>query len=353
MPRTLKLVTVLGAVGLVVGCGETPQGPDAEGAAVSANQGGNAACPLTPTVVVDDEASLAAAVAAANPGDVIALDGLIELANSQGGNGIVVGTDDVTLTCATAGSGLFGTVGGDFALLWVTGNRVSVNRLHLDGRQVTTPYIGFGDDLSFTHNSVLNGATGSWFQGAARPYVAHNSYDATDQGPSPFSAIQIQGGTTDAVVERNDVVGAGVTGIRVRSGANYTLDHNSVSGDWGSSMIVAPIGTGLTGTEIKSNRLEGAVNFGLVVGGLGGLVATGNVVQNNIVSNAGQAGVSVNLACDNTFQGNNLQANGVGLVFNQDTGANLYIGNKGVAVDNGDFDCDGDGVPDPNKIVGT
>ncbi len=28
------------------------------------------------------------------------------------------------------------------------------------------------------------------------------------------------------------------------------------------------------------------------------------------------------------------------------------VDNKGVVVDNGNFDCDGDGVPDPNIITG-
>ncbi len=363
MPRTFNLgphplITVLAALGLTVGCGETMQGPqETDRMVVSANHtpGGAAACPLTPTIVVNDETGLDAAVTGASPGDVIAIDGLIELVNSHGGgNGITVATDDVTITCASAGSGLFGPSGGDFALLFVSGDRVSVNRLSLDGRQVTTAYIATGNDPIFTRNHVRCGAVCSWFQGSSGPYVAHNSYDATDAGVATFSAIQIQAGTTDAVVERNDVVGAGVTGIRLRSGINHTLELNSVAGGWASSMLVIPIGVPLTGTTVKSNQLDGAVNFGLVVGGQG-FIATGNVVQNNIIKNGGQGGVSVRQACDNTFRGNNLQGNapGVGLVFNADTGANLYTGNKGVAVDNGNFDCDGDGQPDPNVIVGT
>ncbi len=348
----MKFITPIGAafgLGLLTlwGCGDQGMSPEIS-TVVAAAKGGAAACPTPADVVVTTDAELRAAILAAAPGDVIALDGLIEVATSR----IVVATDDVTLTCATAGSGLFGGAGSDFSLLWVTGNRVSVNRLELDGRQVTTPYIGFGDDLDFTHNSILNGVIGSWFQGAARPYVAHNSYDATDPSTGVFSSIQIQGGTTEAVVERNVVVGQGRTGIRLRSGINHVVDQNSVSGAWHESMRVVSQVEALTGVTITSNQLEGATTFGLVVGGQAPFIATDNDVRNNNIENAGQAGVSVGSACGNTFQGNNLNHNPIGLIFQVVTGDNTYRGNKNVVQDDGDFDCDGDGNPDPNQIGG-
>lgn len=43
---------------------------------------------------------------------------------------------------------------------------------------------------------------------------------------------------------------------------------------------------------------------------------------------------------------------GVGLIFPDTSGANTVVGNPSVIVDNGAFDCDGDGVNDPNIITG-
>ena len=331
----LLLVAALG----FAACGEPPTDPLSTDNPLF-KKGGKAVCPIPANVVVTDEASLLAALAAANPGDVIGLDGLIELTTSTA----VVATDGVTLTCATAGSGLFGDAGGGFSLVWVTGNGVAVDRLVLDGRQLTGPtaYVGFGEELSFSNNRVQCGGICAWFQGALAPSITDNSFDATDPTAmvASFSAIQIQGGTTRALVERNAVVGSGTTGIRIRTGVDHTVNHNSVSGDWESS-ISACMGSScqLTGTEIKSNRLEGAVNFGLEFGGSNAtLVATHSVVRNNQITGAGQAGVSVNWACGNTFEGNNLSANNVGLVFNEFTGANTgYKENKYVVVDDGDL----------------
>jgi hypothetical protein len=45
-------------------------------------------------------------------------------------------------------------------------------------------------------------------------------------------------------------------------------------------------------------------------------------------------------------------ADDLGAIFLETTGANTLVGNKNVVVDNGDFDCDGDGISDPNVITG-
>ncbi len=39
-------------------------------------------------------------------------------------------------------------------------------------------------------------------------------------------------------------------------------------------------------------------------------------------------------------------------IFTSTTGANTLVGNQTVVVDNGAFDCDGDGVNDANIITG-
>src|SRR6058998_191557 len=60
------------------------------------------ACPSSPTFTVSDEASLRAALAAASPGAVIAINGMIGLAAH-----VSITTTDVTLTSASSGAGLF------------------------------------------------------------------------------------------------------------------------------------------------------------------------------------------------------------------------------------------------------
>jgi hypothetical protein len=42
----------------------------------------------------------------------------------------------------------------------------------------------------------------------------------------------------------------------------------------------------------------------------------------------------------------------LGLVFDATSGANTYAGDRTVVVDNGAFDCNGDGVNDLNIITG-
>jgi len=43
----------------------------------------------------------------------------------------------------------------------------------------------------------------------------------------------------------------------------------------------------------------------------------------------------------------------VGAIFDETTGANVLVGNQNVVIDDGgSFDCNGDGVGDPNIITG-
>jgi len=58
-------------------------------------------CPTNPTVTVSDEVALRAALSAAHPGDVIAINGTVAITADD-----TIFTDGVTITCATPGSGL-------------------------------------------------------------------------------------------------------------------------------------------------------------------------------------------------------------------------------------------------------
>jgi hypothetical protein len=41
------------------------------------------------------------------------------------------------------------------------------------------------------------------------------------------------------------------------------------------------------------------------------------------------------------------------VIFTELTGANTLVGNQNVVIDNGNYDCDGDGPIDPNIISGS
>jgi len=79
-----------------------------------------------------------------------------------------------------------------------------------------------------------------------------------------------------------------------------------------------------------------------------------NTLRSNVVTSAGTGGVFAKLACGNAFVGNSLQGNAgnIGLLFDATTGANTLVGNGTIVIDNGAFDCNGDGVNDPNIITG-
>src|SRR5213596_27201 len=99
MPRiALSLPALL--LGAVIGC-KDQYGNLAPSFTVSPVSAG---CPANPTVTVFDDTTLRAALKAAKPGDVIAVSGTIEVTVDD-----TIGTNNVTLTCATPGSGLVAT----------------------------------------------------------------------------------------------------------------------------------------------------------------------------------------------------------------------------------------------------
>jgi RNA polymerase sigma factor (sigma-70 family) len=109
------------------------------------------------------------------------------------------------------------------------------------------------------------------------------------------------------------------------------------------------------GSRFESNRLTGALVNGIRFTISLPLAMADNGFRSNLVSGAGSAGIFAQLACRNTFVGNNLQGNAgnIGAFFDGTTGANTLLGNNTVVIDNGGgFDCDGDGVGDRNMIAG-
>ena len=118
-------------------------------------------CAVNPTVVVTDEVGLFAAVGDAIPGDVIAIDGTISITST-----LFIPVPDVTLTCATAGSGL---EAGSFLPLFLVQELESggtVSNLVLDGSNTdngafrafrTNDLIVNAADYTLTGNTITCG----------------------------------------------------------------------------------------------------------------------------------------------------------------------------------------------------
>lgn len=360
--KTLSLAT---ALLLVVACGEPPAAPANSGMPTFAT-GGAAACPTPAGLVVTDEASLLAALAGASPGDVIAIDGFFQVTAD-----VVITTDDITLTCATRGSGLAAQAGaGVFFILEVLSKRVVVDRLLLDASATTDgPYFAFNDgltafaeDVRLTNNSVTCGpGECAFFAGTKGAVVADNYFESAGsvtgvhlQGAGPGISIRTDGSR----IERNTIVATspstvpGFGGIRPRDGSNVVVAHNVVIGPWANSLSPARLSNGV----IEGNRLEGAAIYGMRMSfnPTVPISVTDNVIRNNQVTGAASAGVFAFRACGNVFIGNNLQGNAgnLGLIFHALSGANTLVGNQNVVIDNGARDCNGDGANDPNIITG-
>lgn len=328
---------------------------------------GAAACPTPANVVVHDQASLLAALGAATPGEVIGLDGFFGITAD-----VIIATPGVTLTCATAGSGLFTAPGGATQdMLTVVARNVTVDRLVLDAGQAGEgPYLAFNDGTSFfaenerfTNNAVTctPGGVCAFIVGGIGAVISDNSF----QSAGSFTGIQMQGNgpanqINGAHVERNTLVAtAPSTGpiqgaIRPAGAVNLVIADNVATGPWRSGLSV----TRVLDSQIMGNTFGGAALYGIRMSaaalGVDPHQVRNTVFSNNRVRAAGTAGVFAKLACGNMFVGNNLQGNpgNLGLIFDATTGANTLVGDGTIVIDNGAFDCDGDGVNDPNIITG-
>jgi len=352
-------VAIVATIAVAAACREPSSGPATSRAPAFAVSGA-VACPTTADVTVSDEASLRAALSAASPGNVIALKGFFAVTAD-----VPITTPSVTLTCAAPGSGIFAPPG--FSGLWlfqVLAGGVTVDRLVLDGgRAPEGPYVAgtdgtlgfFADTARLTNNSVTCGRpTGecAFFVGTRNAVVTDNRFESA----SSSTGVHLQQGIDGARVERNMIVATAPStsfalgGIRVRDGSNVIVVDNVVRGPWSNSIAT----TNLVGSRFENNRLEGAAVDGIR---FGVAPSSSNLFRNNQVTGAGDAGIFVQSACSNTFLGNSIEGNGrtPSAIFDATTGANVLVlvGAKNLVIDNGGaFDCNGDGVGDPNIIAG-
>lgn len=329
-------------------------------------------CPTNPTVTVTDEATLGAAIAAAHPGDVIAVSGTIPITA-----GDTIRTADVTLTCATPGSGLVAVGSAVQEPVTAAARGIVVTGLVLDGTQAgEAAYLAlndgvtaFAEDVQFTHNAVTCAVfgVGVFFAGGSSPVITDNVLHCD----GAISGIQLQANGPDlnaiplpirvdgARIERNTVIATGPTrgivlgAIRPFDARGIVIADNVVGGSWGRD---------LSATRLQDSRVSGNVFQGASVYGIRTSFAispegfvTGNVFTGNVVTGAGVAGVFAQRACANVFVANDFRGNsgGIGLILNDSTGANVVAGvQNGTVIDNGAFDCDGDGGTDPNQVTG-
>jgi hypothetical protein len=375
MQRVVLIVPGL-LVGIIAGCHDRGLTSESENRVMtpSFDAAASATCPPNPTTTVSDEAGLRAALIAAHPGDIVAINGTIEITADD-----TVATDNMTLTCATAGSGLVTTGSGVTDMLTIAARGDVVTGLVLDGTLAgDSPYLAvndgvavFAEDAVFTHNTVSCALFGAcvFFAGGPGAVVSDNLFTAD----AAATGIQLQANGPDqtaiplpirvdgARIERNTVVatspsGGGVFGgIRPFDASGILVDDNVVTGPWRRSFS----GTRLTDSRVFNNQLQGALLDGIRTSAGGFVSPAGLVVRNvftgNVVSGAGRAGIFAQKACANKFLANDLRGNAadVGVILNDSTGANVVAGvNNATVIDNGTFDCDGDGSIDPNIVTG-
>jgi len=324
------------------------------------------ACPASPTFTVSDEASLRAALAAASPGAVIAIRGMIGIEAD-----VFVTTPNVTLTCAAPGAGLFALNPSIDALILVDvgGSGVAVDGLVLDASAVSVDgeayfagdFFGPGlpvPNVRFTHNTVTCSPGGcTLLAGTSGAVVSNNTFTSAGS----FTGVHVQLGLEDldsVRIEGNTIIATAPStnfrfgGIRLVGAHHAVIRDNIVTGPWANSLSLATLST----STITQNQLKGAAIYGigLTRNPLLTTFVLSSTFSSNVVTGAASGGIFARKACGNVFVGNNLQGNGsnIGLIFPDTSGANTVVGNPTLVVDNGAYDCNGDGVSDPNIITG-
>ena len=281
------------------------------------------ACPASPTFIVSDEASLRAALAAASPGAVIAIRGMIGLAAD-----VFITTPNVTLTCSSAGAGLFALSPSLDALVLVDlgGSGVVVDGLVLDASAVPFEGIGayfagvfFGPGLPvpnvrFTHNTVTCSPGGcTLLAGTSGAVISNNTFTSAGSftgvhvqlGIENLDGVQIEGNTIVATAPSTDFR---FGGIRVVGASHVVIRDNTVTGPWANSLSLAT----LAASSVTANHLSGAAIYGIGLTRNPRLTTfvLNNTFGSNVVTDAASGGVFARKACGNVFVGNNLQETG-------------------------------------------
>lgn len=321
-------------------------------------------CLEAPDFVVQDEGSFFAALESARPWDEIAVDGMIAL-----GRHAMVSTPALTIGCATPGSGLTMAPwfeGETWGFMTIGAPDVTLRGLRIDGGPTTEVPVFAGEDgttplenvrLRFVGNDVIYGAQGGLFTAGAREVtVSDNRFHG--ERAQYAAHVQTQGGGSR--VERNDMsvqvggflLSPTAAAIRLRDGGGGVVADNVIRGPFVRGINVAE----LWDSDIVGNTVDGVLTYGIraSINPYQPISVHHNRIRNNRISGSGVAAMFFELACSNVLLGNQLDGNaaGTGVVFDVTTGLNVLTGNTVTALDNGAFDCTGDGVFDPNVITG-
>lgn len=365
MRNLTRAASLVLAAAALAACADQPTTPGALAAGPRLSTAG--ACAASPTAVVGTQAQLNAALAAAQPGDVIAVTGTIEIEGS-----VLISTPGITLTCAEPGAGLeLADESRPFGILVeLAAGNTTISGLSLDAEYsyaAIAAFNLFNEDFSgirVTGNEIECGYTTCvFFVGTRGTQVTDNHFE----GDSTNTGIQFQAPyrtaqgipinpVDDAVISRNVLetdasYPSGVYGaIRVRDGSNVTISQNQVGAGWTNGVAL----TNVYDSQVDQNRLDGALYYGITTVDIVArpVMLSGVSFTGNRITNSGRSAVWIGRACYNTFTGNNVQHNDRGAIFLTSTGANVWRGNPGEVQDRGSFDCDGDGAVDPNQITG-
>jgi len=233
---------------------------------------------------------------------------------------------------------------------------VTLSHNTIDGPWVDAFVLLNTTDARVVENDVTCGSDECLFGSGARgTLVAGNRFTSGGSG----TGVQLQAGTDGVRIENNEIiatapsVGMNFGGIRVRDGANVVISGNVVRGPWQNGLALAD----LADSRVEQNQLDGALRYGIGARSGGSSLPvsmTHNVFRANRVTGVGAAGIFLTSACRNELVRNNVQnsAGDAGVIFDGPSGANIFVGNGGAVIDNGSFDCSGDGVSDPNIIGG-
>lgn len=324
MDRTPAAFLVVVLFTLIAACAEPSPGPDPlRGPTFTVASGTE--CLATPDAVVRTWDEFFNQVTTASSGAVIAVDGMIDVAFA-----FDIRTPDLTITCATPGSGLRAPAGGGF-ILFVAGPRITVERLILDASAPgAAAYLAHNDpfntqnrdsprlaeDIRIVGNTIMCGVSNlcvvyGGFPGgppASGAVVAGNHFTAT----GAETALLFHG-VDGARVERNTFVGAGgaLQGVRVQSigvpaELGTVISTNVIAGSWVDALAVLNLervqvagntvacgsnscllGVGTSGIVLADNRFESAGSTNGVH--LQGWTNGAQVERNTIVSTAAAA----------------------------------------------------------------
>lgn len=314
MKWVITLIVVICSPLLFFGCaGEDPVGLSEQAPAplFDVDDDGDGGCPPADHVA-NDKAGLLAAVAAASPGDVIGVDGTIELDAA-----LNLSTEGLTLTCASPGSGLVGASQSN-ELLSVDGANITVERLVLDGTQVGTqvggisrPYTAGGAAVAprLSNNRVICGAACADVFNATDAVVVNNTFVASNaniqygvQARNTSGSTLIEGNTITTTEPSIVSIWGAIRLIRV---PNAKVIDNVIRGPWWSGMALAV----QDGTVIRDNEIEGAQFNGIRLT----WVSNSTIIDNEI-ENSGEIGILVRSvfegSVDNTLRKNKIEGSG-------------------------------------------